>query len=50
MIHMLSNRKLLPSREECRTHVLEKYTWERVSDQVESVFLETLGKGMAAGC
>ncbi|GGF83499.1 glycosyl transferase [Paenibacillus albidus] len=50
MIHMLSNRKLLPGRDECRGHVLEKYTWEHVADQVESVFLESLGKGVAAGC
>lgn len=50
MIHMLSNRKLLPGRDECRNHVLEKYTWQHVGDQVESVFLQTLGKGVAAGC
>ncbi|SEU00230.1 glycosyltransferase family 4 protein [Paenibacillus sp. NFR01] len=48
MIHMLGNRKLLPSREECRNHVLKKYTWEHVADQVESVFLDVLGKGVAA--
>jgi glycosyltransferase involved in cell wall biosynthesis len=44
MIHMLSNRKLLPSRDECREHVLERYTWEHVTDQVESVFLQALGE------
>ncbi|MNO37732.1 Mannosylfructose-phosphate synthase [compost metagenome] len=50
MIHMLSNRKLLPSRDECREHVLERYTWERVTDQVESVFLTALGDGVATRC
>lgn len=48
MIRMLSNRKLLPSRDECREHVLERYTWEHVADQVESVFLQTLGEEEAA--
>uniref|UniRef100_UPI00056AD7DD glycosyltransferase n=1 Tax=Paenibacillus zanthoxyli TaxID=369399 RepID=UPI00056AD7DD len=43
--HMLGNRRLLPSREECREHVLEKYTWEHVADQVEAVFREVMGKG-----
>lgn len=50
MIHMLGNRKLLPSREECRQHVLERYTWEKVADEVESVFRQMLGKEVAAGC
>ncbi|WP_379132287.1 glycosyltransferase family 4 protein [Paenibacillus sp. sgz500958] len=50
VIHMLSNRKLLPSREECRNHVLERYTWEHVADGVEAVFREALGKEVAAGC
>ncbi|NGM84872.1 glycosyltransferase family 4 protein [Paenibacillus sp. 7124] len=43
--HMLGNRRLLPSREECREHVLERYTWEHVADQVEAVFREVMGKG-----
>ena len=50
MIRMLSNRKLLPSRDECREHVLERYTWEHVADQVESVFLQALGEEGAALC
>lgn len=50
MIHMLNNRKLLPSREECRNHALEKYTWQRVAGEVESVFLQALNKDVAAGC
>ncbi|WP_042205460.1 glycosyltransferase family 4 protein [Paenibacillus durus] len=43
--YMLGNRRLLPSREECREHVLERYTWEHVADQVEAVFREVMGKG-----
>ncbi|OBZ08863.1 glycosyl transferase [Bacillus sp. FJAT-27264] len=50
IIHMLGNRKLLPSREECREHALEKYTWEHVADDVESVFHQALEKDVAAGC
>ncbi|NUU63488.1 glycosyltransferase family 4 protein [Paenibacillus agri] len=50
IIHMLGNRKLLPSREECREHALEKYTWEHVADEVESVFHQALEKDVAAGC
>ncbi|MFF2911885.1 glycosyltransferase family 4 protein [Paenibacillus sp. NPDC057934] len=50
IIHMLGNRKLLPSREECREHALEKYTWEHVADEVESVFQQALEKDVAAGC
>lgn len=42
---ILGNRRLLPSREECREHVLERYTWQHVGDQVEAVFREVLGKG-----
>lgn len=48
MLRMLGNRKLLPSRDECRQHVLERYTWEHVADQVESVFLQALGEERAA--
>jgi glycosyltransferase involved in cell wall biosynthesis len=49
IIHMLGNRKLLPSREECREHALEKYTWGHVADEVESVFLQALEKDVASG-
>ncbi|MFC3748865.1 glycosyltransferase family 4 protein [Paenibacillus sp. GCM10012306] len=50
IIHMLGNRKLLPSREECREHALEKYTWEHVADEVESIFQQAIEKDVAAGC
>lgn len=50
IIHALGNRKSLPGREECRSHVLDKYTWEHVADEVETVFRQVSGKGVAAGC
>ncbi|WP_138494613.1 glycosyltransferase family 4 protein [Paenibacillus pinistramenti] len=49
LIRMLDNRRLLPDREACRSHVLEKYTWERVADQVQELFLETLEKEAVSG-
>ncbi|MNB67729.1 GDP-mannose-dependent alpha-(1-6)-phosphatidylinositol monomannoside mannosyltransferase [compost metagenome] len=42
---ILGNRRLLPSREECREHALQKYTWQHVGNQVETVFKEAMGKG-----
>ncbi|KAA9004675.1 glycosyltransferase family 4 protein [Paenibacillus spiritus] len=45
ILKMLGNRKQLPSRDECREHVLERYTWPHVADGVEEIFAEVLGKG-----
>jgi glycosyltransferase involved in cell wall biosynthesis len=56
LLHVLANREMLPSREECREHVLANYTWEAVTGQVESVFAQMaeresfLNKEVAAGC
>lgn len=38
LIDKLSNRRLLPSREECREHVLGQYTWEHVGQRTEQLF------------
>lgn len=38
LIDKLSNRRLLPSREECREHVLDRYTWEHVGRRTEQLF------------
>ncbi|ANS73301.1 glycosyl transferase [Paenibacillus yonginensis] len=49
LIRMLSNRRLLPDREQCRSHVLEKYTWAGVADQVQERFYEALRKEAVSG-
>ncbi|WP_223066916.1 glycosyltransferase family 4 protein [Paenibacillus caui] len=49
LLRILSNRRLLPDREQCREHVLEKYTWEGVATRIEAVFQQALGKEAASG-
>lgn len=50
LLRILADRNLLPGREECRAHVLEKYTWERVAEQVEDIFDQVVNRKAAAGC
>lgn len=49
LTRMLSNRRALPDRETCRNHVLERYTWEGVANQVQELFLDTLEREAALG-
>jgi len=38
LIDVLVGQRRLPDREACRAHVLERYTWERVSQSVTRIF------------
>ncbi|MFX3632361.1 MAG: glycosyltransferase family 4 protein [Candidatus Pristimantibacillus sp.] len=44
ILAVLNNRLMIPSREQCREHVLRHYTWGRVIDSVTDVFQEEVEK------
>jgi len=44
LIAVLDGRCGIPSREACRAHVLERYTWRRVAESVTDVFREEVEK------
>jgi glycosyltransferase involved in cell wall biosynthesis len=44
MIHLLKHKDQWPTAEQCRNHILENYTWEHVTNQVEAVFETVLDK------
>lgn len=44
IIDVLNQDALLPSREACREHVLNRYTWSRVAEAVTEVFTEEVEK------
>ncbi|MGG3280311.1 glycosyltransferase family 4 protein [Paenibacillus solani] len=44
IIDVLNNDSFLPSREACREHVLNRYTWSRVAESVTEVFAEEVNK------
>ncbi|AOZ92676.1 glycosyltransferase family 4 protein [Paenibacillus crassostreae] len=44
IIDVLNKDSYLPSREECREHVLSQYTWGRVAEAVTEVFTEEISK------
>ncbi|WP_217594909.1 glycosyltransferase family 4 protein [Cohnella sp. GbtcB17] len=39
---VLARETPLPDRADCRKHVLERYTWLRVAEQVEDLFLQAI--------
>ncbi|MFD0678587.1 MULTISPECIES: glycosyltransferase family 4 protein [unclassified Paenibacillus] len=44
IIHLLKHKQQWPTAEQCRRHVLENYTWELATNQVEAVFETVLEK------
>ncbi|UKS29216.1 glycosyltransferase family 4 protein [Paenibacillus sp. HWE-109] len=48
LIRSLQNQDHWPTAEQCRNHVLENYTWERVSDQVEGIFRSVIDNHLIA--
>lgn len=50
LLRVLDNREALPNARECRDHVLSKYTWGHVVEQVEDVFRQVLDRKAAAKC
>lgn len=44
IINVLNKESFLPSREACREHVLNRYTWSRVAGSVTEVFAEEIDK------
>ncbi|WFB58919.1 glycosyltransferase family 4 protein [Paenibacillus sp. BR1-192] len=44
IIDVLNKDSFLPSREACRDHVLNRYTWSRVAESVTEVFTEEVDK------
>lgn len=44
IIDVLNGESFLPSREACREHVLNRYTWNRVAEAVTEVFAEEIDK------
>jgi glycosyltransferase involved in cell wall biosynthesis len=44
IIDVLNKDSFLPSREACRDHVLNQYTWGRVAEAVTEVFTEEISK------
>lgn len=44
IIDVLNKDSFLPSREACREHVLNRYTWSRVAEAVTAVFTEEVEK------
>lgn len=48
LIHMLKHREQWPSPEQCRNHVLDHYTWDLVTAQVEAVFEQAMGRKIQA--
>ena len=48
LIRLLQHREMWPTAEQCRSHVLENYTWDRVSKQVDSVFNHVIDQHMIA--
>ncbi|MBU5349721.1 glycosyltransferase family 4 protein [Paenibacillus lautus] len=44
IIDALNKDSFLPSREACREHVLNRYTWSRVAEAVTAVFTEEVEK------
>ncbi|OXM13722.1 glycosyltransferase family 4 protein [Paenibacillus herberti] len=38
IISLLKSEKGLPERERCRSHVMERYTWEKIANGVSDVF------------
>lgn len=44
IIDVLNKDSFLPSREACRDHVLNRYTWSRVAESVTEVFTEEVEK------
>lgn len=44
IIDVLNKDSFLPSREACREHVLNRYTWSRVAESVTEVFTEEVEK------
>ncbi|KAF6576472.1 glycosyltransferase family 4 protein [Paenibacillus sp. SEL3] len=48
LLRVLDHRELLPNARECRDHVLSRYTWGHVAEQVEEVFRQVLDRKAAA--
>ncbi|WP_342428284.1 glycosyltransferase family 4 protein [Paenibacillus sp. FSL L8-0158] len=48
LLRVLDHRELLPNARECRDHVLSRYTWGHVAEQVEEVFQQVLDRKAAA--
>lgn len=48
LIRLLRHREMWPTAEQCRSHVLENYTWDRVSKQVDSVFNHVIDQHLIA--
>ncbi|MCC3382059.1 glycosyltransferase family 4 protein [Paenibacillus farraposensis] len=48
LLRVLDHPELLPNAKECRDHVLSKYTWGHVAEQVEDVFRQVLDRKAAA--
>ncbi|WP_339295351.1 glycosyltransferase family 4 protein [Paenibacillus sp. FSL W7-1279] len=44
IIDVLNNNLFLPTRETCRQHVLNRYTWSRVAEAVTGLFTEEIEK------
>jgi hypothetical protein len=40
----MSQKEQWPTAEECRSHVMENYTWEQVVKQVEAVLQQAVKK------
>ncbi|MDQ0047246.1 glycosyltransferase involved in cell wall biosynthesis [Paenibacillus polymyxa] len=48
LLRVLDHSELLPNARECRDHVLSRYTWGHVAEQVEEVFRQVLDRKAAA--
>lgn len=44
LVSVLKQEGRIPSRETCREHVMQNYTWSRVAESVTAVFREEVGK------
>lgn len=44
IIRLLKHKQHWPTAEQCRNHILDNYTWEHVTNQVEAVFETVLDK------
>lgn len=48
IIDILNNKGNIPTRSECREHVLQRYTWDRVAASVTDIFQEEIRKRKVA--
>lgn len=44
LIRLMGEKEQWPTAEECRSHVMEKYTWEQVVKQVEAILQQAVKK------